>query len=1326
MAPMLDFPVFEANQVLTSGHLNGVFDYLDEQTRLTRSNLIGIGIVCGLDITLDTSTGASIRLSRGCGVTSEGYLLIEPDDVSLVSYRTYTLPTDIDYPPFKAPDTQKQYPLWELFAAGEPKTTALTSPNGFLDDKAVLLFLELKKQDLRSCSPNNCDDKGAEVTITVRRLLVGVSDLEKIIAAAQELGEGLTATDLDAALSGKLNLPDLQVPRFDVLNSGPVTSNDVYAAFLNVFRTTKLAQATARALKALYAAFNPLLARAYPSDPFGAFETSFAFLDSAPATTAQVRFLQYYVGLFEDLLRAYDEFRWKGLELLCACCPPEDLFPRHLMLGLVHPEKSNHPANYRQPFLPSPAVGCCASDSKELLALFSRLVEMAVRFSNAPSLPKAMEKSRIDPQIRITPSVLGDKALQARAIPYYYRQDGAPPLYHLWNGEKTRRKRANQNLSYRYDEYNPAAPAFAAEPLRFDIEPYNFLRIEGHLGKRYQGVLSTLLQLASQYRLPIDVIALRTGPYDDSQPVDLTKESARFQDLETLYDSLREELLSSLAAGAMDLYDASVPNSKLPGGTPTLPLLKRYAPNYRYPAASVGASYEAHLQGFQNTPYIDVDQRLISDPSFSNEVLRVYCTLFTGVNDIPAQNFAQVVCIYYFTRLSEILPAALDALAYADFENKYQDLVALARYFRSDAMANVPADLKAFVPKEELVDEFDQVLFNCKLEPIKAVHDEYARRLGGLKKRQFLSNFLQQHAGIQHKAGAPLGGTFIIVYHQDPAPPLQDNGRVIINTAIFADRFAERLENAGDRASDAMSISRMADLAARTDIKELALTDAIARISSNRNLAENADIHLLIGSLTGRIPMFGDKAPKLDVDDPASKVIGAAVDELADGTVIADFFLPYRIASDLPGIEFVLPKSAPSFKATAACTNADGVAAVTVTATGGTAPYDISIDKKAYQSLGDALSMTVGTHTLMIRDADSVESGEQTLVVSPAITIGMPKFVCENMQFTATFDIAGGTMPYSVNGKALADNQSSFTTDPAPSGTSVPVVVTDSRNCSAKTSFSFACPSPCDLPCAGISLHRGFRFWVPDPDPNDPYKQIKFGDVVFKVESAPGKMVDLSAAVRPVLKATAADLKVDAFPKRAKAWIAEINKVIGSDPALSTAGKATWLTLDYDPAAPGHLGTLSLEWFECLTFDIQITVQLTRASGADVLRLSYSPAGTTIVLSDVTSTVPAFEGQRLDKCNPATPPVPFCPQPAKIKLKITPTVHGKTIRLQVVASPDPGLTYLWEVQDCKPAMGNGQSFATTVNKFGQKLVAVTAFTKAGCRVTQSIQVSVLG
>ncbi len=61
MKPSQDtYPIFEVNQVLTNSHLNEVFGYLDEQERLTRANLIGIGIVCGLEIKLDR-TASEIR-----------------------------------------------------------------------------------------------------------------------------------------------------------------------------------------------------------------------------------------------------------------------------------------------------------------------------------------------------------------------------------------------------------------------------------------------------------------------------------------------------------------------------------------------------------------------------------------------------------------------------------------------------------------------------------------------------------------------------------------------------------------------------------------------------------------------------------------------------------------------------------------------------------------------------------------------------------------------------------------------------------------------------------------------------------------------------------------------------------------------------------------------------------------------------------------------------------------------------------------------------------------------------------------------------------------
>src|SRR5262245_39986219 len=109
------YPVFEANQVLTNAHLNDLFEYLDEQTRLTRSNLIGIGIACGLEVAFEAP--GTVHLSKGCGVTSQGYLIVEPTDLDLAFVRSYKLPIECGYPPFIEPGANPavQFDLWELF-----------------------------------------------------------------------------------------------------------------------------------------------------------------------------------------------------------------------------------------------------------------------------------------------------------------------------------------------------------------------------------------------------------------------------------------------------------------------------------------------------------------------------------------------------------------------------------------------------------------------------------------------------------------------------------------------------------------------------------------------------------------------------------------------------------------------------------------------------------------------------------------------------------------------------------------------------------------------------------------------------------------------------------------------------------------------------------------------------------------------------------------------------------------------------------------------------------------------------------------------------------
>ena len=92
MAEVNSYPVFKPNQVLNHTHLNSMRDYLAEQNRLTRSHLIGVGIACGFDISVNSQN--HITLSKGCGITSEGYLLCLAGDSAegetvFTHYKTY-------------------------------------------------------------------------------------------------------------------------------------------------------------------------------------------------------------------------------------------------------------------------------------------------------------------------------------------------------------------------------------------------------------------------------------------------------------------------------------------------------------------------------------------------------------------------------------------------------------------------------------------------------------------------------------------------------------------------------------------------------------------------------------------------------------------------------------------------------------------------------------------------------------------------------------------------------------------------------------------------------------------------------------------------------------------------------------------------------------------------------------------------------------------------------------------------------------------------------------------------------------------------------------
>ncbi len=1210
MNPIQDkYPHFEANQVLTNSQLNQIFDYLDEQGRLTRANLIGIGIECGLEISLETNGNEkTIRIEKGCGISSAGYLLAEPDSVDLVAYQDYTLPLLVDYPQFKYSENGqvKQYPLWELFPAGFKNTKPLGSTANFLADKTVILFLELNKEGLRNCSSNNCDDKGEEVTATLRRLLIKEGDLVKIIAKANQFGSEFTFTDVEEAMMARINLPDIRIPRHIIADTPSISSNQVLAAFHEVFHSEKLALNTANALSAAYQAFKPLVKEVYPTDPFDNFSIKFGALDRVPANTSQVRFLQYYCDFFDDIIQAYDEFRTKALGLMCACCPPEELFPRHLMLGSLQPQNKKTPGLFRHHFLPSPAISDCEDRAKEVLQLFQRMVEMTVSFTNNPTNPDFTNKeiSRKLMPLRITPSKLADVHLSEKAIPYYYLNSGNPPLYRLWNIEKTQRNRANQNQGFRSDEYIPKPTAFISHPLKYNLEPYNFLRIEGHLGKHYKSVMRTLISMKNEFRLPVEIIALRTGVFDASMKIDLAKETCHFKDLEALYDALRDELVCSLSKTLESFYNKKVDKTVTIDAGIKAKMIRARKKDFVVQPSTFGAVLERYYA--TRTP----STTRITTASRSKAA--AYGRLQDAfINESPiiraTASFAEVLL-----DISDFLKdKPLSEFDLNEFMELYDQLEVLNENIKSDSGTGI-------TEWNELFDQLEAVHYANQLESFKSIAGEYHRRVLDVKKKQFFGDFLKKHPGVQHKSGVPMGGTFIVVYHDDPTPlkrisALTANPGVVKANIVKAGFSAEVSET---------------------------ITNAFSRITSRNDLLVDPDVQLLINEFSRQMPTDELSFAKGIRFKTAEKIISETVNEFADGTVIADFYLPYICCSDCTPIQYILPEPPYVFTVKMGCTNSDGMAEAFIKPDAGIAPFTYQLDGEAFELLEKSIVLKVGIHTIKLRDSNGADSQEQIVEVLESIQFGEAVYDDnpKKMAFTVSFPISGGKAPYTANSGSISEN--TFTSDLTESGELVNVIITDSAGCKKEDSFKHTITKPCTLPCDGQSRKSAFRLWLQPPTKGLEYEMYEYLDNFnFTFNGETIKLPD----TKDLFQFKADDLN-KSFDEVMVKCVEILDQLLnhGLVDALGSEGKNR-MTITYKPDEKDPFGIMWIEHFVCETFSFSFDYRFAKPSPEFKFTVSYlnekNDAGALFSgmrlansQTEKTTLVPSFAGLERNLC----------------------------------------------------------------------------------------------
>ncbi|MEM9821303.1 MAG: carboxypeptidase-like regulatory domain-containing protein [Bacteroidota bacterium] len=527
------FPEFVDNQILNKTQLNQLRIYLDEQNRLTRVRLVGIGIVCGLQASISGSVNnRSITLSEGYGLTSEGYL-IEIPTTTFVRKRHYNDPHTEDndlgqaqpvYEPWKIPDDEIdpmdpdpewQIDIFELMSDVQMADPAFVEEVGNattnirqnnLEDRVLVLYLEMNEDPLHSCLVTDCNNKGHNLEMNVRALLVNKEDLEPVLPCPG-LGELI---DIPRFYAGLYRSSGLRISEISNANQINTAYQDI-ASHLKDELIDKLGTTITNC-----SGFLNLEAAASGLPDL---DTALTKIVDSPN--------QYAFDCLKDLAQSYNEFVHLICSLVKDCCPV-GTFPRHLMIRDFVMDDASESARWRNEFMPSPVRNVMDKDLKKAEALIHRIFTLANHYD-----------FDFVEAIKITPSENEAHPVGTRALPYYYDYDEtseawqaagccAPPLLAY----------ATNQMQLPGEVYNRNP----LHPLNNQIRQKSFLKIEGHFGQDCISVMNALNQYKIDHNLDFNVIALQLQGEAGGQ-MGLTEDS----DLLAIKDLLAENLVDRRA-----------------------------------------------------------------------------------------------------------------------------------------------------------------------------------------------------------------------------------------------------------------------------------------------------------------------------------------------------------------------------------------------------------------------------------------------------------------------------------------------------------------------------------------------------------------------------------------------------------------------------------------------------------------------------------------------------------------------------------------------------------------------------------------------------------
>ncbi|NQY28516.1 MAG: hypothetical protein HRT69_03485 [Flavobacteriaceae bacterium] len=481
---------FSKGQFIEHDQFNEFLTHFEDQERLSRTLLSGVGIVCGFAYKPIYNRGAlkAINITQGAGVTTDGDVL-HLSNISKISKKlglgdlqTIDI-TNKEYTSFKAYDNYKvtydafhkevggkdqQIELWELATTKE--TTAKHQPITELkniEDKFLVLYLECYEKEVKPCRGVDCDNHGTQQIANIKMLLTTKEGVEYII----EKDTVYKKEDVQKLYTG---LSDIKLKRI-VLEDIDTASNAIKKKYTAIIEDVTL-------LQEIEKEFGKIAAHFGVPNEFN--KTTVLSKVTAGITTYG---FQYGYGFIKDLIATYTEIKELLPALSVSCMPDVPAFPKHLMLGKVLIEKGE---KFRHQFYKSPIL----DDDK----VEERVALLINRFNAQITESKSELIVKTTAQIKITPSqqyqVLGSKA-----VPFYYDTfevvDNVEQYNTLVKNWVSGKENKDHTLGY---EINSDVPV--------NLQQKSFFRIEGHQGKNYATAFEGLKTQKEAQQLPFDVM----------------------------------------------------------------------------------------------------------------------------------------------------------------------------------------------------------------------------------------------------------------------------------------------------------------------------------------------------------------------------------------------------------------------------------------------------------------------------------------------------------------------------------------------------------------------------------------------------------------------------------------------------------------------------------------------------------------------------------------------------------------------------------------------------------------------------------------------------